>query len=164
MEAINVAIFMFSLYEYNTYLIGFKNCMTVAHSPEVLIQGDRLSIALGKNIRLQRHLAGLSLKAVGAKLGITYQQMQKYETGVNDISCEKMLQLAALFQCTITDLCDSDLAVSGALTIASSRSNHREAFLVSHFRRITSRKVREKVCQLVQVLADAYATDLPEAE
>ncbi len=138
--------------------------MTVLHSPEAFAQGDSISIALGRNIRQQRHLAGLSLKAVGAKLGITYQQMQKYETGINDISCEKMLQLAALFQCTMTDLCDADLTAPASVAIASSRSTHREAFLVSHFRRIQSRKVRDKVCQLVQVLADVHASDSSEAE
>ena len=155
---------MFSLYEYDTYKMGFMNRMTVAHSPEASTQDTPISTALGRNIRQQRHLAGLSLKTVGAKLGITYQQMQKYETGINDISCEKMLQLASLFQCTITDLCDVNLVPPAADAITPSRSTHREAFLVSHFRRIQSRKVRDKVCQLVQVLAEVQASDSPEAE
>jgi transcriptional regulator with XRE-family HTH domain len=154
---------MFSLYEYNTHLIGFMNRMTVAHPPEAFDPGDHISIALGRNIRHHRHLAGLSLKVVGAKLGITYQQMQKYETGVNDISCEKMLQLAALFQCTIADLCNANLEAPAAAAITPSRSSHRVEFLVSNFYRIRSRRVRDKVCQLVQALVDMDASS-PEAK
>lgn len=135
--------------------------MMVLNSLEVSMRNTSVSIMLGRNIRQQRHLAGLSLKAAGGALGITYQQMQKYETGINDISCEKMLQLATLFQCKINDLCDVDLKIPA---VETSRSTHLENLLLSHFRRIESRKVRDKVCRLVQALVDFDASNSLEIE
>lgn len=118
-----------------------------------MLQTD-IPIIIGKNIRHQRHLAGLSLKAVGTHLGITYQQMQKYETGANDISCEKMLRLAALFHCSIGDLCAGANDSLTPETLTLKPHSQRVAFLVSHFLQVTSPTVQEKLCLLVQAMAD----------
>ena len=126
-----------------------------------MLQTD-IPITIGKNIRHHRHLAGLSLKAVGTHLGITYQQMQKYETGANDISCEKMLRLAALFHCSIGDLCAGVTDNLTAETLASKPNSQRVAFLVSHFLRITSPALQDKLCRLVQAMADAAASGSQE--
>ncbi len=123
------------------------------------MQQADIPIAIGRNIRHQRHLAGLSLKALGAHLGITYQQMQKYETGANDISCEKMLRLAALFQCSIDTLCEGIQETEASLTPAAMRPDaYRISLLVSHFQRIPSQAVKNKLCRLVQTLADTGAS------
>lgn len=120
-------------------------------------RGD-INIIVGKSIRHRRLVAGLSQQAVGNHLNVTTQQVQKYETGTNGISCEKLLKLAALFGCSIDDLC------SGAVSDAS----HDPAFpwnpykvhlLVTHFNRIRSHAVRDKVCGVVRAIADADTCD-----
>lgn len=123
-----------------------------------MINEKNIQVIIGQNIRHHRHLTGLSLKAVGTHLGITYQQMQKYETGANDISCEKMLRLAALFHCSIGDLCAGANDTLTPETLASKPNSQRASLLVFHFLRVTSPTVKEKLFRLVQAMADAAAS------
>ncbi len=58
---------------------------------------------IGKNMRYWRKRAGFSQVAVGNHLGISFQQVQKYEVGIDAITCEKLLRLTLLFGCTLTD-------------------------------------------------------------
>ncbi|HEX3747640.1 MAG TPA: helix-turn-helix transcriptional regulator [Bryobacteraceae bacterium] len=50
---------------------------------------------LGAAVRARRVAAGLSQQAVGDKLGVTFQQQQKYERGINRISVETLVKIAS---------------------------------------------------------------------
>jgi transcriptional regulator with XRE-family HTH domain len=119
---------------------------------------DNIGLIIGKNLRHRRRLLGLSQEAVGSYLGITYQQMQKYEVGKNEISCAKMLRLAALFKCSLNELCIDGLDEATALSVEPLHSRHAYP-LIADFNRIQSHAVREKICRLVQTLADATAAE-----
>lgn len=56
---------------------------------------------IGNRIRLQRKLRGWSLQKLGDELGISYQQVQKYEKGINSLSATKLLRLAGVFSVSI---------------------------------------------------------------
>lgn len=49
---------------------------------------------LGRRLRSLRHLRGVSQTELGGLAGITYQQLQKYETGENRISASRLVSLA----------------------------------------------------------------------
>jgi transcriptional regulator with XRE-family HTH domain len=51
---------------------------------------------VGTNIRVHRLAAGLSQGEPGAKLGITFQQIQKYEKGANRIGSGRLYQIAEI--------------------------------------------------------------------
>lgn len=53
-----------------------------------------LNLLIGSNMRYQRVLAGFSQEKLGAALGVTFQQVQKNERGINNISAAR-LKLAA---------------------------------------------------------------------
>lgn len=53
-------------------------------------------IMIGANLRLRRQFLGLSQKSVGLGLGVTFQQVQKYESGTNRLSPTRLLQLGVL--------------------------------------------------------------------
>jgi transcriptional regulator with XRE-family HTH domain len=55
---------------------------------------DRDGKALGVKIRKFRELAGLSQTRLGELLGVSYQQVQKYERGASRMSVETLLRLA----------------------------------------------------------------------
>jgi len=120
-----------------------------------------IRIIIGKNIRYRRLIAGLSLKALGKQLGITYQQMQKYETGANGINCEKLIELAALFHCSVDDLC-KDAVEDTAHAPENPWNPYRVHTLISHFNRIRSHTARNKVCGIVRLVADSLAHDNQE--
>ncbi|MFM2041568.1 MAG: hypothetical protein RLY86_144 [Pseudomonadota bacterium] len=55
---------------------------------------DPIDMHVGSRIRLRRTLLGLSLDVLSGSLGLTYQQLQKYERGANRISASRLFQLA----------------------------------------------------------------------
>lgn len=65
-----------------------------------------LDVALGRNIRLRRKSLGMSQSALGEAVGLTFQQVQKYERGKNRVSFSKLAGIAGALQCRISDLID----------------------------------------------------------
>jgi len=52
------------------------------------------NIILGKKIREIRRSQEISLNKLAEQMGVSYQQLQKYETGANRISAEKLFEVA----------------------------------------------------------------------
>ncbi len=50
---------------------------------------------VGQRIRQRRCLVGMTLQRLGGKVGITYQQLQKYETGLNRINASRLWDISA---------------------------------------------------------------------
>jgi transcriptional regulator with XRE-family HTH domain len=56
-----------------------------------------IDVLVGQNIRTLRNLNGMSQTLLGEKLGITFQQVQKYEKGTNRVSASSLYELAKVF-------------------------------------------------------------------
>jgi transcriptional regulator with XRE-family HTH domain len=63
-------------------------------------------VAIGQNLRGLRNIHKMSQEALGKQLGLTFQQVQKYEKGVNRISGSRLVQIAQLFQVSVDELCN----------------------------------------------------------
>jgi len=61
-----------------------------------------IDIAVGKRVRLRRLQLSMSQSELGEQLGIAFQQVQKYETGANRISCSKLTEIADALDSPIT--------------------------------------------------------------
>lgn len=59
---------------------------------------------IGKAIRLRREALGLTQTQLASKIGVTFQQVQKYERAVNRVSASKLVKVAETLECHITDL------------------------------------------------------------
>lgn len=57
---------------------------------------------LGKRLRRRRRLLGLTQEQLGAKVGVRFQQIQKYECGANRISAARIWQLAEALESPLT--------------------------------------------------------------
>lgn len=57
-------------------------------------QPDPVDVHVGRKIREARVLNGLSQTALAQKVGITFQQLQKYESAANRVSCSRLYDLA----------------------------------------------------------------------
>jgi len=64
-----------------------------------------IRITIGKNIRFWRTWRGLSEEVVAAHLAIKTQCLQKYESGGDSPTCDEMIDMATIFQCSVNDLC-----------------------------------------------------------
>ena len=53
-----------------------------------------IDIHVGSRVRFRRMLLGMSQEKLGEKLGLTFQQIQKYEKGINRIGASRLFDLA----------------------------------------------------------------------
>lgn len=53
---------------------------------------------VGSRVRLRRMLVGLSQEKLGDRMGLTFQQIQKYEKGVNRIGASRLFQLSQILE------------------------------------------------------------------
>ena len=61
-----------------------------------------IDVHVGSRVRLRRTLLGLNQTQLGEKLGITYQQVQKYEQGVNRISASRLYQMTRILDVPVS--------------------------------------------------------------
>ncbi|WP_273758564.1 helix-turn-helix domain-containing protein [Bartonella sp. AU55XJBT] len=61
-----------------------------------------IDISIGKRIRQRRIAMGLSQKTLGSFLGVSFQQIQKYEKGLNRVSAKCLLEIATQLQVPIS--------------------------------------------------------------
>lgn len=60
-----------------------------------------LDVALGNRIRLRRRELGLSQERLAKKVGVTFQQVQKYEHGTNRVSFSRLVDIASALDITV---------------------------------------------------------------
>lgn len=117
---------------------------------------------VGSRVRLRRNLIGISQEKLGDALGLTFQQIQKYEKGTNRISASRLQQIAGVLGVTIDYLYDgadgaaghpSGLGEGPAAPYASEMLTSDALKLLRAFNEISEPKVRKRVLELVQVLA-----------
>jgi transcriptional regulator with XRE-family HTH domain len=68
---------------------------------------------IGKRIRARRESLGLSLQAVADAMGVTYQQVQKYERGDNRVAGGRLQALAAALRTSVAEIIE-DVANDGS--------------------------------------------------
>jgi transcriptional regulator with XRE-family HTH domain len=102
---------------------------------------------LGERIRRRRRELGLSQSALGGKLGITFQQIQKYENGANRVSATMLVKLSEALAMPVTELLQQ--IDPAAATVNPER---QAADLLAAFDRIQSPEVRSAVLTLVSGL------------
>jgi transcriptional regulator with XRE-family HTH domain len=65
-----------------------------------------IDIQVGKNIRMRRIGQKLSQKELAERLELTFQQVQKYEKGLNRIALSRAYQIAIILGCRVNDFLD----------------------------------------------------------
>lgn len=117
-------------------------------------QAMRVDAVVGARIAARRSAMGLSQTALGQAIGVSCQQIQKYESGQNRVSASRLhaigltlgLPVAAFFPDASEG--PDDLDLTRFLT-----ASPEGRALASSFALIESRAVRKAVAQLVSVLA-----------
>ena len=76
-------------------------------------------IQVGASIRTHRLIAGMSQKDVADRLGVSFQQVQKYEKGTNRVGAGRLPQIAGIFNIPISALFDANADTSPSKSTAS---------------------------------------------
>jgi transcriptional regulator with XRE-family HTH domain len=113
---------------------------------------------VGARVRLLRMQAGMSQEALGNRLGLTFQQVQKYEKGQNRIGASRLFQLSRILRAPVGFFFDGlpDAAAPDAVTRSATLDflATQEGFdLNLAFARIRDAGARRKIVELVQSLA-----------
>jgi transcriptional regulator with XRE-family HTH domain len=120
---------------------------------------------VGARLRMRRVMLGMSQSKLGAMLGVTFQQIQKYEKGANRISASRLKQAAEVLETSIDFFLEGAPAqpsLGGGFAEPSSQPFDvaflatTEGFQLNRaFMRIRDPKVRRRIVELVVSLAPA---------
>ena len=126
-----------------------------------------IDVHVGGRVRLRRTMLGMSQDKLGEALGLTFQQIQKYEKGANRIGASRLFEISRILDVPIQFLfedfdVDSGSSYGFAEAAADADSTALIAFLnsadgvqlVKHFIEIGDQKVRKRVIELVKALAE----------
>jgi transcriptional regulator with XRE-family HTH domain len=140
-----------------------------------------IDVHVGARIRMRRTLLGMSQERLGDSLGLTFQQVQKYERGVNRVSASRLFDLARVLEVPIgffyDDLPEGAAADSPARragvpgpTVPFGFAESQESFggtgdenlhrretldLVRAYYKITEPSVRKRVLDLIKSMGPA---------
>ena len=109
-------------------------------------------IAAGANLRRIRTLRRISQETLADQLGITFQQVQKYEKGTNRISISRALAICRALGCTITDLI-AGIDEGGTAALQLPAFSRQATHLAECFDRIEDDRQRHHILGLVGTLA-----------
>lgn len=124
-----------------------------------------IDIHVGSRIRLRRTMLGMSQEKLGESLGITFQQIQKYEKGTNRVGASRLQNISSILNVPVSfffeDAPGEQPAQAGGGFSEAASSNYVVDFLSSSeglqlnrsFVKISDPKVRRKVVDLVKALA-----------
>ena len=116
---------------------------------------------LGQRVRSRRLEIGMSQEKLAEILGVTFQQVQKYEKGVNRIAASRMLDICGALDVSISRLYEGlqSLRAPAAAEprhdfVEDALSTPEGAQLLSLFASIESVRIRRRVVELVKVMAE----------
>lgn len=122
-----------------------------------------IDIHVGSRVRLRRNMLGMSQEKLGESLGITFQQIQKYEKGTNRVGASRLQAIATILSVPVSfffeDAPDQNKTQKGfaednSTTYVVDFLNSAEGLQLNRaFVKIGDARVRRKVVDLVKALA-----------
>lgn len=118
-----------------------------------------IDVHVGGRVRFRRMLLGMSQEKLGEKLGLTFQQIQKYEKGVNRVSASRLHRLAEGLKVAPTFFFDEASLQPSATSSADDDLNQFLASeeglsLMKAFQRLPQKSLRRSIVEMIEQLAD----------
>jgi len=128
-------------------------------------QPNPIDIHVGSRVRLKRTLMSMSQEKLGESLGITFQQVQKYEKGTNRIGASRLQQISGILKTPVSFFFDDAPGFSAnaeggfaetesANYVVDFLSTSEGLQLNKAFVKIKDPQVRKKIIDLVRSLND----------
>jgi transcriptional regulator with XRE-family HTH domain len=154
-------------------MVGMVQDEAVERTERVEGRPSPIDVHVGARIRLRRTLLGMSQERLGESLGLTFQQIQKYERGVNRVGASRLFDLSRVLDVPISFFFDDmpeplareygGSAVRRAVGFAEPQDSfdddalHRRETLelVRAYYRIQDPSVRKRVFDLIKSLTPA---------
>ncbi len=125
-----------------------------------------IDIHVGSRVRLRRTLIGMSQEKLGNALGLTFQQVQKYERGTNRIGSSRLFQLSRILDVSVSFFFDDmeleiirktdGMAEVNKQALQVDKLFRRETLeLVRAYYQITDAVVRKKIFEMVKAIGNS---------
>ncbi|CEJ11428.1 helix-turn-helix domain-containing protein [Phreatobacter sp. AB_2022a] len=115
---------------------------------------------VGTRVRMRRMMLGISQEKLGERLGLTFQQVQKYEKGVNRIGASRLMQMSGILGVpvsfffedapSVAEVSDDKLPTPGALLVVPGAIQ-----LLQAYARIEDPALRRSLVHIAEGLAPA---------
>ncbi len=124
---------------------------------------------IGSRIRMRRILIGMSQEQLGQRLGITYQQVQKYEKGVNRVGSGRLHEIGGILGVPASFFFEGqgreepsagNSQVSSVTSVLLARKDSLQ--LLQAFNAITDQKARRALVNMAHALAGQATDDAVE--
>lgn len=133
-------------------------------------QPNPVDVHVGRRLRLRRTWLGMSQEKLGEALGLTFQQVQKYERGANRIGASRLYDISRVLDCPMTfffEEMDENTAAASPRHLGGASADmelhdgdsdkSRQALdLMRAFYRIPDYSVRARICELAKSLAGLH--------
>ncbi len=126
---------------------------------------NALDRRIGQRVRARRLEIGMSQERLAELLGITFQQVQKYEKGVNRIAASRLFDISSALDLPVGSFFEGVLGRGAGVAEESERyvddalATPEGVQLMALFASIKNVKVRRRVVELVKALAEEAAAD-----
>ena len=118
---------------------------------------------VGSRVRMRRMMIGMSQEKLGHALGLTFQQIQKYEKGMNRIGASRLQQISQILQVPVAFFFEEAPNPAGEMqaTNGAPATSYVSDFLATSdglaltksFTRIKDAKLRRRIVELVEQIA-----------
>jgi transcriptional regulator with XRE-family HTH domain len=112
-----------------------------------------VDVTVGRNVRVWRMAKGLSQVQLANRLGVTFQQVQKYEVGGNRIGTGRLVKLAAILGVPIAALFEGTSGAEPARSLLALISDSRSFRLAHAFAAIKDNRCRLSLVNMVEKIA-----------
>lgn len=128
---------------------------------------DPIDVYVGSRIRLRRNLLGMSQEKLGEQLGITFQQIQKYEKGTNRVGASRLQAISEILEVPVSFFFEEVPGASAtegfaenAISYIDFCSSTEGVQLMRAFTHIKDPKVRRKIIDLAKALSNENTEDV----
>jgi len=126
---------------------------------------------VGMRMRRRRLLLGMSQERLAEQIGVTFQQVQKYEKGINRIGASRLQKIAEVLRTSPAFFFEQDDSEAPSLAgldlsrpidpVAEFLRSKEGLVLNKAFVKIEDRRIRETIISLVKAMAQAESSDVP---
>ncbi len=109
--------------------------------------GHLNSTEIGQRIKLYRQKAGLTQESLGELVGVTFQQIQKYERGITKLNIDKLQRIAEALSVPVPALIEAEEATHIFLT-------SQEKKLIEMYRRMNDEIIKECLFKIMEKLEE----------
>ena len=125
-----------------------------------------VDLHVGSRVRMRRKMIGVTQEALAGALGVTFQQIQKYERGANRVSASKLYAIATALHAPVSFFFDGLAEPDGERyqdenvraadkTLQAFMATSEALEIAALFPRVPAGRVRRQVVDLVKAMADA---------